>query len=375
MLRFATLSAALLTVSSTFASPTSPEEVHLGKRCVATIKSPSDVTSSNLACTTINIESFTMTAGVTLALTGLANGTTVNLLGDVTFGVKHWAGPLMTIGTKSPNSILTFNGNGYTLDGQGQQYWDGKGANGGVTKPNPMIRITKGGGLFQDVTILNSPTHALSVSPSAAMTVTGVDVDNSAGDSLGHNTDCFNVGGSDITITGNTCKNQDDCVGILYGSNITFSNNTCSGGSKSPGHGVSIGSVASGKVVSDVTISGNTITSSVNGLRIKTVYGATSASVTNVVYSNNIASGISQYGVVIEQDYENGGPTGTPSSGVTLGPVVFSEGNEISVTSKGQKVYVLCGAKCTGSWDWSGLTITGGSSGSCNYNKIDGYGM
>lgn len=98
-----------------------------------------------------------MTAGVTLALTGLANGTTVNLLGDVTFGVKHWAGPLMTIGTKSPNSILTFNGNGasrtrlrlswinarlflgYTLDGQGQQYWDGKGANGGVTKPVSLI--------------------------------------------------------------------------------------------------------------------------------------------------------------------------------------------------------------------------------------------
>ena len=30
-----------------------------------------------------------MTAGKTLALTGLANGTTVNLLGDVTFGVRY----------------------------------------------------------------------------------------------------------------------------------------------------------------------------------------------------------------------------------------------------------------------------------------------
>ena len=29
-----------------------------------------------------------MTAGVTMALTGLTNGTTVNLLGDVTFGVR-----------------------------------------------------------------------------------------------------------------------------------------------------------------------------------------------------------------------------------------------------------------------------------------------
>ena len=29
-----------------------------------------------------------MTAGVTMALTGLANDTTVNLLGEVTFGVR-----------------------------------------------------------------------------------------------------------------------------------------------------------------------------------------------------------------------------------------------------------------------------------------------
>jgi galacturan 1,4-alpha-galacturonidase len=370
MLRFATLSVALLTVSTAFASPASPEEVHLDKRCVATIKSPSDVTSSNLACTTINIESFNMTAGVTLALTGLQNGTTVNLLGEVTFGVKHWAGPLMTIGTKSPNSIFTFNGNGNILNGQGQKYWDGQGANGGVTKPNPMLRITKGGGLFHDVTILNSPTHALSVSGSAATTVTEVTIDNSAGDALGHNTDCFNVGASDATITGNTCMNQDDCVGILYGSNIIFSNNTCHGG-----HGVSIGSVASGKVISDVTITDNTITSSTNGLRIKTVYGATSASVTNVVYANNRASGISQYGIVIEQDYENGSPTGTPTNGVTLGPVMFREGNTISVTSEAERIYVLCGTKCAGIWDWSGLTVSGGKSGTCNYENIDGYNL
>lgn len=36
----------------------------------------------------VSIEKFTMTAGKTLALTGLASGTTVNLLGEVTFGVR-----------------------------------------------------------------------------------------------------------------------------------------------------------------------------------------------------------------------------------------------------------------------------------------------
>jgi polygalacturonase len=46
----------------------------------------------------------------------------------------------------------------------------------------------------------------------------------------------------------------------------------------SSGHGISIGSIASDHDVSDVTISGNTVTNSVNGLRIKTDYGATDAS-------------------------------------------------------------------------------------------------
>jgi galacturan 1,4-alpha-galacturonidase len=44
------------------------------------------------------------------------------------------------------------------------------------------------------------------------------------------------------------------------------------------GHGISIGSIASGSKVSKVTISGNNVTDSMYGLRIKTVYGATDAS-------------------------------------------------------------------------------------------------
>ena len=70
--------------------------------------------------------------------------------------------------------------------------------------------------------------------------------------------------------------------------------------------------------MSGIIISGNTITNSDQGLRIKTDYGATDASVTDITYSGNTVSGISSYGVVIEQDYENGSPTGTPSNGVTV---------------------------------------------------------
>jgi galacturan 1,4-alpha-galacturonidase len=44
----------------------------------------------------ININAFTVPAGKTLAITAL-DGTTVNLLGDVKFGVANWAGPLFSI--------------------------------------------------------------------------------------------------------------------------------------------------------------------------------------------------------------------------------------------------------------------------------------
>ncbi|KZP09158.1 glycoside hydrolase family 28 protein [Athelia psychrophila] len=362
-----TFALALLGSHLSMASPT-PQDSHLGKRCTATISSASDVTAANLACTTINIESFTMTAGETLAITGLASGTAVNLLGEVTFGVSNWAGPLFEIGTSSDSGTFAFNGNGNTFNGQGASYWDGEGTNGGVTKPHPMLKIIKGGGTFKDVTVLNSPAQAVSVGNTATMVVSAVTIDNSAGTAKGHNTDCFDVSASDLTITGSTCMNQDDCLAINKGSSITFSNNKCSGG-----HGISIGSIASDKAVSGVTISGNTITNSVNGLRIKTDSGATDASVTDVVYSGNTASGITQYGVVIEQDYENGSPTGTPTNGVTLGPVTFSGTNTIAVSSGAEQVYVLCGTECTGTWDWSGLKTSGGTAGSINYKSITGY--
>jgi len=263
--------------------------------------------------------------------------------------------------------MFTFNGNGKTLNGQGAKYWDGKGADG-TTKPYPMVSVSHGGGTFKNVTVLNSPTHAVVLGNTAPMTVSGVIVDDSAGDSLGRNTDCFDVGSSDVTLTGNTCKNQDDCLAIKAGSNIEFSSNFCSGG-----HGISIGSIATGWTVSNVTISNNTVTNSSNGLRIKTVYGATDASVSNVIYSDNKASGISQYGVIIEQDYKNGGPSGTPSNGVTLGPVMFYGNNTVAVGSKAKEVYVLCGELCKGTWDWSGLTTSGGSAGSSNYYEITGF--
>jgi polygalacturonase len=59
----------------------------------------------------------------------------------------------LSMGTHPSAHRQRRNGNqlAYFLFSQGASYWDGEGTNGGVTKPHPMVKITKGGGTFKDV--------------------------------------------------------------------------------------------------------------------------------------------------------------------------------------------------------------------------------
>lgn len=79
-------------------------------------------------------------------------------------------------------------------------------------------------------------------------------------------------------------------------------------------------------------------------MRIKTVSGAT-GSVTNITYTDITLSNIAKYGIVIEQDYENGSPTGTPTNGVPITDVTISNVKG-SVAAKAVPVYILC-ASCS----------------------------
>ncbi|KIY66923.1 glycoside hydrolase family 28 protein [Cylindrobasidium torrendii FP15055 ss-10] len=327
-----------------------------------TISSLDDVDSVVSSCTDITINSFTVDPNTTLDLSDLADGSKVTLAGNLTWAKStDFVGPLFQIG----GSGVTFDGAGFTFDGQGAQYWDGQGSNGGVTKPK-FIKVTMGGE-FKGLNVLNAPVHCFSIGNKEKLVISGsVSIDNTDGDALGddgktlgHNSDCFDVSATDLTITGSSCKNQDDCLAVNKGSNITFSNNFCSGG-----HGISIGSIASDKVVSGVTISGNTVEKSTNGLRIKTIYGATGGSVSDITYIDNTVAA-TDYGVIIEQDYENGSPTGTPTNGIKIENVSITGKNTVTVSDDAKQVYVLCGdGSCTGTWDWSGLTVSGGEAGS-----------
>ncbi|KAJ7120027.1 polygalacturonase [Mycena epipterygia] len=341
------------------------------RACTGTISSLSDVAAA-VACTAINVNGFTVPPGQTFTLTLLA-GTTVNILGDITFGEKQWAGPLFSITL----AASFFNGNGHTFNGNGQFYWDGKGSSSGATlKPRPMMKV-KTSGTFSNLIVLNSPAQAFSIDNAAPLTISAVTIDDSLGDQAnsmsggqpaGANTDGFDVGNqAPLTITGCIVKNQDDCIAINSGTGVVFTGNHCSGG-----HGISIGSIDTGDVVSNITISNNVLTSGANGLRIKTIATATSATVSGVTYSGNTVSGVTNFGILIDQSYP--ATLGTPGNGVIISAINFVGTNTLTMPSGVTPVAVNCGSgSCQGTWNWAGLKVSGDAANKINYSGITGF--
>ena len=206
--------------------------------------------------------------------------------------------------------------------------------------------------------IKNTPVQGFSIDSATDLVLDRITIDNSAGDGPngGHNTDAFDIGKSTgVTITNANVKNQDDCLAINSGENIKFTGGTCSGG-----HGISIGSVGgrSNNIVKNVEVSDCTVTNSANGVRIKTISGAT-GSVSNVSYKNIKLENISKYGVVVQQDYRNGSPTGKPTTGVPITDLTL-ENVQGTVTGKGTNVYILCGDGSCSDWNWSDVNVNGG---------------
>jgi len=85
--------------------------------------------------------------------------------------------------------------------------------------------------IIRGLNIRNTPVHCFSISGSHDLLIDSVTIDNRDGDvdNLGHNTDAFDVGSSTgITINKATVYNQDDCLAINSGKNISFTNCYCS---------------------------------------------------------------------------------------------------------------------------------------------------
>ncbi|KAG4255574.1 endopolygalacturonase 1 [Fusarium proliferatum] len=287
---------------------------------------PTNVSIKNKAgCSTIILNNIAVPAGTTLDLTKLKDGTHVIFQGKTPLGYKEWEGPLISF---TGNNLLIEGAAGHSIDCQGERCAHSL-KNSNIKKLN----------------VLNTPVQAFSINSVTNLGVYDVHLDNSLGDTKGgHNTDAFDVGSSNgVYISGAVVKNQDDCLAINSGTNVTFTGGNCSGG-----HGLSD--------LLTVRILNSAISNSDNGVRIKTVSGKT-GSVSDVKYDGITLTNIAKYGIVIEQDYENGSPTGVPTSGVPITDVTINKVTG-TVNSSGTNVYILC-ASCK-NWTWTNNKVTGG---------------
>lgn len=108
------------------------------------------------------------------------------------------------------------------------------------------------------------------------------------------------------------------------------------------------------------------VTDSENSCRIKS-NADTTGSITGVTYKNIILSGITDYGIDVQQDYLNGGATGDPANGVIISDITFDNVTG-TCTDDGIDYYILCGSDSCFSFTFTDISITGGGDApSCNY--------
>jgi polygalacturonase len=121
----------------------------------------------------------------------------------------------------SGSNIQVSGASGSVIDGGGARWWDGQGGNGGKTKPKLFFAHgVTGSSSISNLYIKNTPVQCFSINGASGLTLSGITIDNSAGDAgaLGHNTDAFDIGSSsNIYITGANVHNQDDCLAINSG--------------------------------------------------------------------------------------------------------------------------------------------------------------
>ncbi len=96
----------------------------------------------------------------------------------------------------SGTSINVTGASGHEIDGGGARWWDGKGSNGGKTKPKLFYAHSMTSSSITGLKFVNSPVQLMSINSAINLTVANLTMDNSAGASLGHNTDAFDIGSS-----------------------------------------------------------------------------------------------------------------------------------------------------------------------------------
>lgn len=163
----------------------------LAERASCTFTDAASAIKGKSSCTSIILNNIAVPAGTTLDLTSLKDGTTVTFQGTTSFGYKEWSGPLISV---SGTNINVVGASGHVIDGNGAKWWDGKGSNGGKTKPKFFYAHSlKGTSSIKGLNVKNTPVQGFSINSSSGLTLDSITIDNSAGDVTngGHNTDAF----------------------------------------------------------------------------------------------------------------------------------------------------------------------------------------
>ena len=215
--------------------------------------------------------------------------------------------------------------------------------------------------------------HCFSISNSAGLDVYHITLNNSAGYApnarsnglpASHNSDGFDLASTnDTKVRDSVVINQDDCVAITSGNNIVINNMYCNGS-----HGLSIGSVGgkSNNNVTNMVFSNSVVLNAENGARIKTNENTTGY-INNILFENIRVENISIYGIDIQQDYLNGGPTGNPTAGVSISDIVIRNVYG-TATEEGRDYYILCGSGSCRNITINDVDVRGGGVPSlCNF--------
>ncbi|KAF4923083.1 putative endopolygalacturonase D [Colletotrichum viniferum] len=366
MAKFFAPAAALLNVVLVAAIPVS-------NSTGCTVTKFEDIATAVSSCTDITLSNIAAPAASPIDLQKLKKGTKVTFDGTTTFAttVDSSFDPIIISGT----DITITGAPGHVIEGNGAAYWDGLGSNGGGDKPNHFVVVKKtSNAKITGLNIKNWPVHCFSMTGNQNLVVSDLILDNSAGDvpnnksgikAAAHNSDGFDISSSDyVTLDNIKVHNQDDCVAVTSGTHVTVNNMYCYGG-----HGLSIGSIGgkSNNTVDNVVFSNSQIIKSSNGCRIKS-NSNTTGSVTNVTYKNITLTDIDTYGIDVQQDYLNGGPTGSPTNGVNISSIHFVDVQGTTTGSDAYNYYILCGNGSCSDITFENTKITGGGKGgSCNF--------
>jgi len=344
---------------------------------VCSVTAFSAIPAATAACTEITLKDIQVPGNQTINLSKLRTGTTVTFAGKT--GFDFFEGDYNMIEAGGTNITITSE-LGAVIDGNGSMWWDGQGSNGGIAKPDHFFTVNKalGNSVIKNLYIQNYPTHCFSISNVDGLVLENIILDNSAGNApnarstglpAAHNTDGFDLSSANNTMLKNSVVlNQDDCVAITSGDGITVSNMYCEGS-----HGLSIGSVGgkSNNNVTNILFADSTCINCQNGARIKTNYNTT-GHIAGITYQNLYLQNISTYGIDIQQDYLNGGPTGIPSNGVVITDITMT--NVIGTAEKtAQDYYILCGEGSCSNFVFNDIHVIGGTNNSCNFKPTGNF--